>query len=54
VDSKVHQYGTPDVKPDASIYRHSSGTARSNNDAGGAMPQKEWSPHPVGGRDEKR
>ncbi len=48
---KINEYGTPDVKPDAPIYHHSSGTARSNNDAGGALPQREWSPRPVQGND---
>jgi hypothetical protein len=45
--AKVSEYGTPDVKPQAPIYRHSSDTARSNSDAGGPLRQSEWSPRPV-------
>jgi hypothetical protein len=51
---KAQQHGCtpPDLK--APVYRHSSETARSQNDAGGPLPASEWSPRPVGGNDEKR
>jgi hypothetical protein len=49
--SKINQHGTPDVKPDAPIYRHSSSSARSPSDAGGPLPASEWSPRPIQGND---
>jgi hypothetical protein len=36
--TKIEQHGTPDVKPASPIYRHSTESARSQNDAGGEVP----------------
>jgi hypothetical protein len=35
--TKVNEHSLPDAKPAAPIYRHSSETARSQNDAGGKI-----------------
>jgi hypothetical protein len=46
--AKVNEHACTPKDLKTPVYRHSSETARSSNDAGGpVLDQREWSPRPV-------